>query len=187
MLPKTYEAVLRLKLLMDKEMRETGMIEWDKNLPGIPGAQATYENGVLQFRVDDIPYSRKVSRNLEYALYRNWIDKIVYAYYQARFSPAPFYEKALVTIIIKHNESDIWDVDNRVVNAIVNAVRTIRVVADDDYQHLAYMVTGQKTDAMPRTLVYVNKMPDLEQLIPPQDGVSEAGNYPPKNDGLFLW
>lgn len=184
---KTYEALLRLKLLMEKEMRETGCIEWNRNLPGVPGARATYENGVLKFIVDDIPYSRKVNRNLEYSLYRNWIDKIVYAYYESRFSPAPFYEKALVIIVINHNESDIWDVDNRVVNAIINAIKCIRVIPDDDYQHLSYMVTGQKTNEVPHTIIYVNKMPDLVKLISGNLPSKDAGNYVPENEGVFSW
>ena len=165
-LTRVYEDLLRMRIRMEQWMRQEGLIEWDKDVPGLPGATLEYRNGVLRFCVPDVPPSRhKVSLRTLHRVEREWAEKIVYAFYSQHFPVCPQFSKALAIIRVFKDSSYIWDADQILIDGIINGLKAIRIFGDDNYHHLAYMVIGERCQEKPYTEIFVTEMPSIEQLI----------------------
>jgi hypothetical protein len=164
-LEAVYQDLLRSRLTVERHLGNV-LWEWDRSRPGVPGAAAGYVDGVLYFCVDDVPPSQKLPGKLQYDVYCTWMDKLIYAFYSAELPERPYYDPALVAICIYSPEPRKWDVDNRSINGIINALRAIHVIPDDNFQHLAYLVMGQECKEHPYTQIFVTNMPDFTQILP---------------------
>ncbi|MGI9951435.1 hypothetical protein V3F56_03650 [Moorellaceae bacterium AZ2] len=182
-----YQELLRARLAVEKHLRGA-VWEWDRSKPGIPGAVAGYIDGVLYFCVDDIPPSRKLSGSLEHQVYCAWMDKLIYAFYSADLPERLRYDPALVAICIHSSEPRDWDVDNRSINGIINALRAIHVIPDDSYQHMAYLVIGKPAEKESYTQIFVTHMPDFSQILPlnaPKVSALRPSKTPPPSTVLL--
>ena len=63
----------------------------------------------------------------------------------ARQKPLPYFEKAMVEIIIitprGTNNANVWDTSNRAINIIMNNLKGI-FFRDDNMEHMAFSVVG---------------------------------------------
>lgn len=127
-------AKIKISELNELKMK-TG--EWETS--GMPGAKCMYKNNILKFEVDDkLPVLRKHTENI-----RNlWISRIVYAYEQLGVNV--YYEKAFCLIKVSNKWTTYWDVDNLAYKYIIDAIRGLAIVKDDNFRNITLCVTGEK-------------------------------------------
>lgn len=161
-LRKLYRQLDNIRLELEQHIEEK---KEELGLGGEPeGARAWVENGVLRITVDEcLPRIANGTSKLRL----HWINKIT----KALISIEAKFEKALCVIAVYSPFGGNWDVDNRAYNYVINALRYARVIDDDNYHNLTFMVTGQVDKEYPRTEIYV-----LEYSLDVQTFVSKLIN-----------
>lgn len=143
------------KIISDIEKDETYDIK-----TGIKGeAHAEIVESYLKITVDNIPDKIALFRNIGTQYYKKamdyWIGAIMYALEDMEKNKPRYLEKVIVIIKINYKDK-IWDVDNHFVSMIVNAIRYSRVIDDDNFKKLSYMVIGDVAkDEKYNTEIYV--------------------------------
>lgn len=122
-------------------------------LPGRPGAEASYQNGVVKYVVWEIPPLLKSHDKLHRKLKQLWGELIGYAHAKAKITAK--FDRALCIIKIYHPTYALWDVDNRAYGHIINAIRATKIIPDDSSIHLSVMLTGKSGVVEPKTEIYV--------------------------------
>lgn len=130
-------------------------------LPGRAGATASYENGIVKYVIPEVPWLIKNDDRLHTKLKRFWIELIGYAHSKANIKVQ--FEHALCLIKVYHTLNAPWDLDNRVYNHIINAIRYTKLIPDDSSKHLSVMVTGEAGSDSKRTEIYVV---DMKVIVP---------------------
>ncbi len=69
------------------------------------------------------------------------------------------FERVLVKIVAYVPKEIEWDADNRAFSCIINGLKFARVITNDDWQRLAFMVIGRVDKENPRTEIFVYEQP----------------------------
>lgn len=151
----TTETLNLAKVISDFEKTVTYDIK-----TGIKGeAHAELIDNYLKIIVNNIPGKITLYNNVGNKYHEKtkdyWIGSIMYALEEMGTSKPCYLDK--VVIMIKINYKDvIWDTDNHFVSMIVNAIRYSRVILDDNFKKMSYMVIGDiAKDEKYNTEIYV--------------------------------
>lgn len=114
--------------------------------------------GTLKFEIplmlNHIKDERKILTRAEGQMKKIWEVLMQYAYSQV--NPKVKYEKALCLMVnIVPETSRICDTDNRAVKHIFNIIANMRIVKDDSWQYMSYMVETKVRGTRPITEIYV--------------------------------
>lgn len=112
----------------------------------------------LKIIVDDIPpRTKKAKPNFKsYSSLRMfWVGNITTAL--KKLPHIPSFDRALITVKIYSPSSPNWDVDNKAVNFILNALRINNVIPNDTYDHAALLLIGEHTPDAPYTEIIVRE------------------------------
>jgi len=152
----------RLILLSDIQQTEKDLIFRDFEYAGIPGASCEMDNNILKFTVNDVPplLNRKDHADKEMA--EIWQGQLVYAYLKANYRIS--FAKVFCLIRICINKTTYWDVDNRAVRPIANAIRALRIIRDDKWENMSVCVMGGKAETN-KTEVYVFDHNNFEDML----------------------
>lgn len=69
------------------------------------------------------------------------------------------YEKVLCVIKV-FSPANYWDVDNRTYSIIINSLRYNKIIPDDKFNNLSFMVMGDIDKNNPRTEIYLLEHPE---------------------------
>ncbi len=125
------------------------------------GARADWNGEVLKFTIPDVPpvlFSKYTN------LSEHWLGMISHAFFEHEIEAIRF-DAAFCLIVIKAPSKKIWDVDNRAIKPIIDGIRYLRIVPDDNWKHLTYMVTGKIDNGKPETEVYVTGWGNMVNLL----------------------
>ncbi|SHF16159.1 hypothetical protein SAMN02745133_01966 [Desulforamulus putei DSM 12395] len=176
----TYEKIERIRLELFELMQQTLEVqdiqdEYKEmaclcdNLKG-PVVSFPYD-GVTQITVYDYP-ARAVKKSDKY---RNiWQYSISSA---LRKHDIKTISSALIIIRFFLPLSVAWDPDNRAINYVINGVKLGRLIKDDSWDKMSYMVIGGTDKENPRTEIWVY---DLEKF----DNKITIGR---KEQPVFIW
>lgn len=159
---QVYQAIelarLKLQPLVLEDMGD------EVNGPGVPGGIAwEEENSVWCVLPDSPPILKGASFHMQKEIRNRWRDWITYAIHHAEIKKR--FQHAVVLIKIYNPMPFQWDTDNRSIHAMINALRLSRLVEDDSWQHLSYMVTGQRDKGPPGTEIVMVERGDWACLI----------------------
>jgi hypothetical protein len=151
------DAITQLELTKIKlqklyfEMRDPGYREYN----GFPGADVSWDGEVLKFVIPEAPPRLKeiTSAEIYYELESKWIGYMRSAFFSKKFSVK--FEKAMCFVAIYLPYHHPWDVDNRLTTYILNGIKYLRIVKDDDSKHIAYSIMGERSPDSSRTEIYV--------------------------------
>jgi len=146
---KGYKDLLKLKYdlecILDFDSEEL------RSLDLMETAKSWIENGVLRITINDyLPRNRFVTSDVR----DSWIGMIA----KTLLDKDIYFEKALC-IIVTYLPREGWDVDNRGYKIIIDALRYARVITNDTFRELAFMVIGDVDPENPRTEIYVREFP----------------------------
>lgn len=148
---KLESALIDMEQALMREMEDIGTIE------PINGATAWVESGILRINIDEC-LPRIVSKPTKI----RWINKIR----RALLDVSVRFESATIIIQVYSPYSIPWDTDNRAQSMIINAIRYMKVIPDDSYQYMSYLVSGKVDNDNPRTEIYViNHAFDAQSFI----------------------
>lgn len=133
-------------------MRDKNYVDYK----GVPGADVTWDGTVLRFVIPECPpHNKSITNNLREELESKWIGYMRYAYYKTDYTIQ--FNKAMCFIVMYLPHHQPWDTDNRAVSYIINGIRYLRLIKDDDSKHLAYAVIGERSMEKPRTEIYLTE------------------------------
>lgn len=123
------------------ELKQIKYQAGDWGTPGLPGARCSYEDGILRFEVDEkLPLIKQHTENV-----RNlWISRMVYAYQKLNINV--FYGRAFCLIKVSNKNNTYWDVDNLAYKYVIDALRAMVIVKDDNFKNLSLCIMGEKCD-----------------------------------------
>lgn len=171
-LKKAYDASLKTMLELHSLLNKIQPEDIEKNIPGKPGAEASYEDGILTITIPELPpHKVRDMRNRNYInnetekrLSSHYASMIVYAI--AKLGKEIKFNKAMVSIKIYHNLEAPWDVDNRAYKFFIDGLRSAIIVEDDSYKYLSYMVSGcTEKDKLPKTEIVVAEYEKVAQAL----------------------
>lgn len=150
-LTNIYKQTEKLRLDILSEMKNTP--DLPSEVADVPGAAAEVENGVLHISVMEC-LPRVCDTKGAARLRNHWLGLIRKALAGINIS----FKHALCVILIYAPSSFLWDVDNRAIKFILDALRYCRVIPDDTWNNLSYLVTGLAGVVDPKTEIYVIEM-----------------------------
>lgn len=110
-------------------------------------------NGFIKITINDIlPRAVGVSKS---SLEHHWLSLM----HKALKSITKQYEKVLCVIKI-FSPAHYWDVDNRTYSIIINSLRYNKIIPEDKFNNLSFMVMGDIDKSNPRTEIYLLEHPD---------------------------
>jgi hypothetical protein len=159
-LREAVQAIDRARLLLYPILEEKvpeaapkngGKAEWDG------------ENRVLKFTFPDVP-PPLFSRYTDLADY--WRGMVARAFFSSGLNERHIsFEYAFVLIVIMYSNHAFWDPDNRAIKPIIDAIRRLRLVSDDDWKHVTFMVTGKPGNGSVKTEVYVTDWRNMISIL----------------------
>lgn len=160
-----YEQAELLKLLTWNAVERTqDELEWSEEInpeERFIDAEASFDGKVLKVVVNDcLPRRPSMKPVLKSAslLRAYWTGNVVSA---VKRIPVPVkFERALCVITVytpKHTE---WDVDNRAISMIINALRLTEVIPNDSWDRLSLLLCGGIDKKRPRTEITVVECPE---------------------------
>lgn len=69
----------------------------------------------------------------------------------------PYYEMALITIIVYVPFNCEWDVDNRIYKVIIDGLRYAKIINGDSWDRMSFMVIGRVDKEFPRTEILLQE------------------------------
>lgn len=150
---KLESARIDIEQALEEEAEDLGKIE------PVEGATAWIDNGILRISVDEcLPRGSVVSKPVK----MRWINKIRRALLDINIR----FDSATIIIEVYSPYSTSWDTDNRAHSMIINAIRYMKIIPDDSYQYMTYMVSGKVDKENPRTEIYVlNRALDAQAFL----------------------
>lgn len=141
-------------------------------------AEATFDGKILKIIVNDVlprKADMKAVKSLSW-LREYWAGNIIRAIKRLK-TPIRF-DRALCRIRVYVPRNIEWDVDNRAVNIIVNALRMIQVVSNDSWDKVSLLIEGGVDREKPRTEVTVVEYPEnvIKELFCDNTGIPKTGN-----------
>lgn len=167
LLADIYERAEALKLLawyaverQQDELEMSGEIEQDGRLID---AEASFDGKVLSITINDVLPRRQSMKPLKSAslLREYWMGNVARAIRRLK-TPVSF-GKALCCIKIYTPKSIEWDVDNRAINMVINALCLSHVIPNDSWDKLSLLIEGGVDRKRPRTEIKI--MGYLENTI----------------------
>ena len=142
---KLESARIDIEQALQEEVQDLGEIE------PVEGAVAWIEkDNILRITVDEcLPRGNVVSKPVK----MRWINKIRRALLDVNIR----FDSATIVIEVCSPHLVTWDTDNRAHSMIINAIRYMKIIPDDSYQHMSYMVSGKVDSDNPRTEIYILK------------------------------
>jgi len=129
-----------------------------------PPADMSWDGKILRFTINDYPPRTNSLRKSTYDKVRElWQGYIIQAYRNSELNLKFGNAHCLIKMYLP-NKIIGWDVDNRTTSFIINALRYIHLIKDDDYTHLSYSVIG-KISEKPKTEVSVCECQDIGLLF----------------------
>jgi len=182
LLNEIYEYAEALKLLTwyaierDQDGLELeGEIEPDERRAD---AEATFDGKILKIIVNDVlprKADMKAVKSLSW-LREYWAGNIIRAV--KRLKTSIQFDRALCRIRVYVPRNIEWDVDNRAVNIIINALRMIQVVSNDSWDKVSLLIEGGVDRERPRTEVAVVEYPEnvIKELFCDNTEIPKTGN-----------
>lgn len=100
-------------------------------------SDVTYENDIIKIHIPDyLPRSQKVDKEIA----NKWIENIITSIYS--IPKIPHWGKVFVYMVVSAPGGESWDIDNRSINLIINAIKHSRIIKDDNISHLAFGAEG---------------------------------------------
>lgn len=159
-----YERAEALKLLawyaierQQDEMELSGEIKPDERYID---ADVSYDGKVLSITINDVlPRRQSMKPVLKSAslLREYWMGNVAGAIRKLK-APVTF-DKALCCIKIYTPKNIEWDVDNRAINMIINALRLNHVIPNDSWDKLSVLIEGGIDPKRPRTEIRIIDYP----------------------------
>ena len=169
---KAYEHAEMLKLaIWDMVECEQDELEWSGEInpeERFFDAEATYDARVLKITVNDV-LPRKQSAKPVFksaAPLRNyWVRNIAGPI--RKLGQDIHFNEALCVIKVYTPSDREWDVDNRALSMIINALRFTGVVAGDSWDKVSLVLLGGVDKKRPRTEIWVRECPAdiIERLL----------------------
>ena len=128
--------------------------------PGVPGTEVSWDGKVLKFVIPEVLPLAKYNRS---DAARHWIGYFVYAYRKAGLEVKM--NHALCMILTVAPEKQPWDADNRANNYVINAIKNLKIVPDDNIHYLTILEAGMIDADNPRTEVYVIEKQNLKNIF----------------------
>lgn len=137
----TTETLNLAKIISDYEKDEA----YDIKI-GIKGeACAELIDNYLKITVNNIPGKITLYNNVGCQYHEKtkeyWTGSLMYALEEMGAS-MPYYLNKVVVVIKINYKDKVWDTDNHFISMIINAIRYSRVISDDNFKKLSYMVIG---------------------------------------------
>lgn len=127
--------------------------------------KASYTKGILAIEIDKIPEEIGVFFKKGSAYYNEvknfWQSTIISAL--EHYSIEEFAKPAFVLIEI-YKKGEFWDIDNRNVKFIIDAIRYAGVIKDDTYKEIAYSVLGHKSEFNKTIITVSDRLKHVELL-----------------------
>lgn len=108
------------------------------NLPDLPSnkrlikSTAKFENDIIKIHVDDyLPRTQKINSIIS----SMWVNSILASIHSLHNIKK--WKKTMVYIMVSAPARN-WDIDNRGISLIINAIKYSRLIKDDNLCHLAY-------------------------------------------------
>ncbi len=164
-LKKAYEHIETAKLLT-WEAISCGQddLEWSGQISPEEreiDAQAEYNRGILKITVNDVLPRRKenASSSIPASLLRSyWAGNVAYAV--RKLDVAVHYERALCAITVYGPRDVDWDVDNRAISYVINALRMAGIIPGDEWDKLSLLLLGGVDRKNPRTEIRLIEYPE---------------------------
>jgi len=161
-----YEQAEKLKLMIWEAFeQEQDMLVWAKQIhpnDKYSDAEATFDGKTLRITVKDLPPRKTEVKNSSTRvpnrlLKAYWMGNIVSAI--KKLNQKVKFNKALCIIKLISPTHKNWDVDNRAVSYILNALRISEVISGDDWKSVSLLLTGDQGND-PRTEITVLEYPE---------------------------
>jgi hypothetical protein len=159
-LQKIYSQALRTQLItwqairhLQDELERSGEISPEERRVD---ARAEYDGSVLKITVNDVlPRNRNdVPGSL---LRRYWMGNVLYAL--KKLDVPVRFENALCAIKVYGPRDVGWDVDNRAISFVINALRASEVIPGDEWDKLSVLLLGGLDKKNPRTEIWLREYP----------------------------
>lgn len=138
------------KLRLDILSKLENGFDFPDDVPVVPGAISKIENGILHITINEcLPRLRDTKGSAR--IRNHWLGMIRRSLAGINIS----FKHALCLIVVYAPTPILWDADNRAVKFIVDAVRYCRLVQDDTWNYISFMVTGELDSEHPRTEIYI--------------------------------
>lgn len=164
----TYEKIEKIRLELFELMQETLEVQDIQDeckelaclCDNLKEAVVSFPyDGVTQITVYDYPV--RIVKNS--AKYQNiWMRNILNA---LRKHDIKTIDRALVIIRLFSPITTAWDVDNRAINHIINGIKLSRLIADDSWNKMSYMLIGGIDKENPRTEIWVYDLEKFDNKI----------------------
>ncbi len=115
-------------------------------------ALAEYNGSVLEITVNDV-LPRKRNDAPGSLLRRYWLGNVVDA--MKKLDIPVRFENALCAVKVYGPRDVGWDVDNRAINYVINALRAANVIPGDEWDKLSLLLLGGLDKKNPRTVIRV--------------------------------
>ncbi|MCS5696986.1 hypothetical protein [Desulfofundulus thermocisternus] len=161
LLTDTYYSIENIRMNLYKEIQDLQAEHEDFQL--IDGAKTEIAGNTLKITIPDFPPRIPPNHSLNKKVRLHWLGMVVKALSNVEIR---FTDKVLCIIHLYLPYSVVWDVDNRVFQHIINGIRYSRIIQDDSWDKLAFMVIGDVDKNNPRTEVIITKCPDnIQEFI----------------------
>lgn len=138
-----YAHLEKTKITLQTQLLKEEKIElMDLQTPGLPGAECEYSNGVLKFTFPDkLPMLSK-SDHYDREMFNLWGGQLAHAY--CKLEKSVSFQRAMCVIRITDKDTTFWDVDNRNIRHIINALRINLIIEEDKWENLSVAVIGNR-------------------------------------------
>lgn len=161
LLIETYYTIEAMRMNLYKDIQELKVNK--EEIQGVKGATTEVTGNTLKIIIPDYPPRIPPTHSLGKKIRIHWLGMIINALKDVEIR---FTEKVLCIIHLYLPYSTTWDVDNRVFHHIINGIRYSRIIQDDTWDKLAFMVIGDVDKNNPRTEVIVTICPEnLRELV----------------------
>jgi hypothetical protein len=148
-----YQEIERLRLDILRRIKAAPFVR--EPLPDLPGAYAYIKNNAIHIIVNECLPRVCDIRNSSH-IRDHWVSMISCGLTKAKINKS--FKHALCIIKIYAPIESIWDVDNRAYGIIIDAIRYNRIIKDDSWNNLSFMVTGQKDTERPRVEIIIQEL-----------------------------
>lgn len=160
---KLYSLVEEARLLLWREI-----IVSEEPLPigegELPYTVEKIENGYKVVIRDILPRNKEFVKRI--SLQTAWFGTLNKAF--AKIDRK--FERLLVIIVPYLPLNNVWDVDNRPYKFIIDMCRYTKLIPNDSWEYLSFMVVGKVDAANPRTEIYLTELPITGEIKVPYLG-----------------
>lgn len=137
------------------------------NVSPVNGGKAEWnrKSRVLKFHFADVlsPVFHRYEDTSDH-----WLGMMAHSFFEnecAKNNEEIYFENAFLLIVINFPTHAIWDVDSKSIKPIINGIRYLRIVPDDNWKNLTYMIAGRLEQGRPSTEMYITDWSNMVNLI----------------------